>query len=202
MPENQGADPTPVPVTHPLHTVQVAVNTPSHSGVGDLLSYTSPRPLAPGTLVRVPLGQREVLGVVWDATGRRRAAQPATSCAPWPGCWKAWRRWTPPGAAWWRLRRATTSAAWARWPWPPAPAAARPEARAAGTPPAPPAAAGDTFNAIENIALSAEQESARAQIASKKARSCCLAAPAAARPRCTCAACRTCWQAAPPPRRW
>ena len=47
--------------------VSVALHTPSHSGVGDLLSYTSDLPLPPGTLVRVPLGQREVLGVVWDA---------------------------------------------------------------------------------------------------------------------------------------
>jgi len=45
----------------------VAVNTPAHSAVGDLLSYASAVALAPGTLVRVPLGTREVLGVVWDA---------------------------------------------------------------------------------------------------------------------------------------
>ena len=53
----------------PIHTaiVHVALHTPSHSGVGDLLSYTSAQPLPPGTLVRVPLGKREVLGVVWDA---------------------------------------------------------------------------------------------------------------------------------------
>jgi primosomal protein N' (replication factor Y) len=53
----------------PIHTaiVHVALHTPSHSGVGDLLSYASAQPLPPGTLVRVPLGKREVLGVVWDA---------------------------------------------------------------------------------------------------------------------------------------
>ena len=45
----------------------VALHTPSHSGVGDLLSYACDRPLPPGTLVRVPLGNREVLGVVWDS---------------------------------------------------------------------------------------------------------------------------------------
>uniref|UniRef100_UPI0025886AF4 primosomal protein N' family DNA-binding protein n=1 Tax=Diaphorobacter sp. TaxID=1934310 RepID=UPI0025886AF4 len=56
-------------MTTPLSTVQVAVHTPSHSGVGDLLDYSSERPLAPGTLVRVPLGRREVLGVVWDGDG-------------------------------------------------------------------------------------------------------------------------------------
>jgi len=53
-------------VTPSPSTVQVAVHTPSHSGVGDLLDYASERPLAPGTLVRVPLGPREVLGVVWE----------------------------------------------------------------------------------------------------------------------------------------
>ena len=47
--------------------VPVAVQTPAHSAVGRLLSYGSELPLAPGTLVRVPLGAREVLGVVWDA---------------------------------------------------------------------------------------------------------------------------------------
>ncbi|MBS0294194.1 MAG: primosomal protein N' [Proteobacteria bacterium] len=50
----------------PAHLVHVAVSTPAHSTVGDLLSYASPTPLPPGTLVRVPLGTREVLGVVWD----------------------------------------------------------------------------------------------------------------------------------------
>lgn len=44
----------------------VVVATPAHSGVGVSLSYRSESPLAPGTLVRVPLGSREVLGVVWD----------------------------------------------------------------------------------------------------------------------------------------
>ncbi|CAB5698427.1 Primosomal protein N' [Delftia tsuruhatensis] len=50
----------------PAHTVHVAVQTPAHSAVGELLSYASAQPLAPGTLVRVPLGRRELLGVVWD----------------------------------------------------------------------------------------------------------------------------------------
>ena len=46
--------------------VSVAVQTPAHSALANLLSYTCGRALAPGTLVRVPLGKREVLGVVWD----------------------------------------------------------------------------------------------------------------------------------------
>jgi primosomal protein N' (replication factor Y) len=48
------------------HRLSVAVETPRHSAVGGLLDYTSEQPLAPGTLIRVPLGRREVPGVVWD----------------------------------------------------------------------------------------------------------------------------------------
>ena len=44
----------------------IVVATPAHSGVGASLTYRSELSLAPGTLVRVPLGAREVLGVVWD----------------------------------------------------------------------------------------------------------------------------------------
>ncbi len=45
----------------------VLVATPAHSSVSGPLSYLSEEALAPGTLVRVPLGTREVLGIVWDA---------------------------------------------------------------------------------------------------------------------------------------
>jgi primosomal protein N' (replication factor Y) len=45
--------------------VDVAVQTPAHSALGDVLSYSSTTPPAAGSLVRVPLGRREVLGVVW-----------------------------------------------------------------------------------------------------------------------------------------
>lgn len=47
--------------------VQVVVPTPAHSNLGGALSYASEAPLAPGLIVRVPLGRREVCGVVWDA---------------------------------------------------------------------------------------------------------------------------------------
>ena len=47
--------------------MNVAVQTPAHSQVGGLLTYSSLQPLLPGQLVRVPLGRREVLGVVWSA---------------------------------------------------------------------------------------------------------------------------------------
>ncbi|MFO1294140.1 MAG: primosomal protein N' [Rubrivivax sp.] len=43
----------------------VAVETPRHSAVGGLLDYTSEQPLAPGSLLRVPLGRRVVSGIAW-----------------------------------------------------------------------------------------------------------------------------------------
>jgi primosomal protein N' (replication factor Y) (superfamily II helicase) len=45
--------------------LQVVVATPAHALISGLLTYRSELLLAAGTLVRVPLGQREVLGVVW-----------------------------------------------------------------------------------------------------------------------------------------
>jgi primosomal protein N' (replication factor Y) len=48
-----------------LHRVDVVVPTPAHSSAAAPLSYSSEQALAPGTLVRVPLGKREVLGIVW-----------------------------------------------------------------------------------------------------------------------------------------
>lgn len=50
------------------HRVAVVVDTPRHSGMGATLDYLSEHPLAPGTLVRVPLGRRTVLGIIWPAT--------------------------------------------------------------------------------------------------------------------------------------
>ena len=47
------------------HWLQVVVAAPRHSAIAVPLTYQSELPLAPGTLVRVPLGKREVLGVVW-----------------------------------------------------------------------------------------------------------------------------------------
>ncbi|MBY0234276.1 MAG: DEAD/DEAH box helicase family protein, partial [Burkholderiaceae bacterium] len=45
--------------------LRVAVDTPQHSGLTGPLDYLSPQPLAPGSLVRVPLGRRELMGIVW-----------------------------------------------------------------------------------------------------------------------------------------
>ncbi|MDB5753252.1 MAG: primosomal protein [Ramlibacter sp.] len=49
------------------HPLSVVVPTPAHSSVAAALSYRSELPLAAGCLVRVPLGRREVCGVVWDS---------------------------------------------------------------------------------------------------------------------------------------
>ncbi len=45
--------------------LSVLVQTPAHSAVSGPLTYRSEAALPPGTLVRVPLGTRETLGVVW-----------------------------------------------------------------------------------------------------------------------------------------
>ena len=49
--------------------LHVAVDTPAHTGIGEPLTYLGESRLAAGTLVRVPLGRREVTGIVWDAHG-------------------------------------------------------------------------------------------------------------------------------------
>ena len=49
-----------------VHRLAVVVPTPAHSTVAGPLSYRSELALGAGTLLRVPLGRREVLGVVWD----------------------------------------------------------------------------------------------------------------------------------------
>ena len=45
--------------------LDVAVSAPAHSQVGGLLTYVTDLPVKVGQLVRVPFGNREVLGVVW-----------------------------------------------------------------------------------------------------------------------------------------
>ncbi len=62
--------------TPSCHWIEVAVQTPAHSGVGDLLTYRSAQALQVGQLVRVPLGRREVLGAVWNVN------VPAPTLAP------------------------------------------------------------------------------------------------------------------------
>jgi primosomal protein N' (replication factor Y) len=76
----------------------VVVATPAHSGVGGVLSYRSESPLTPGALVRVPLGSREVLGVVWDCPDHppegltdaqtKPVAGVLEGLPPLNGCWR------------------------------------------------------------------------------------------------------------------
>ena len=54
--------------------LRVAVEAPQHTGLSAPLDYTSEHPLPPGTLVRVPLGRREVPGIVWHGTPESDAA--------------------------------------------------------------------------------------------------------------------------------
>lgn len=58
--------------------VQVLVKTPAHSQIAGPLSYLSEQPLSPGTLVRVPLGQRETIGLVWEGGSQTPSTQPTS----------------------------------------------------------------------------------------------------------------------------
>lgn len=77
--------------------VAVAVDTPQHAALGALLDYVAPAPLPPGLLVRVPLGRREVPGLVWHRGGAQPAAEDAlkpvaATLAALPPLDEAWRR--------------------------------------------------------------------------------------------------------------
>jgi primosomal protein N' (replication factor Y) (superfamily II helicase) len=57
----------------------VAVAAPAHSDLPAVLSYSCEQSLPAGSLVRVPLGSREVLGIVWDEPAHSNSASPVTS---------------------------------------------------------------------------------------------------------------------------
>jgi len=79
-----------------LHSI--AVHTPAHSRLGSLLTYQSTSALAPGSLVRVPLGKRETLGVVWGEAAQgelpetvsaiRAIASVLSAVAPLSDAWR------------------------------------------------------------------------------------------------------------------
>ena len=58
-----------------MNLLSVLVQTPVHSQVAGPLTYSCDRSVAAGTLVRVPLGKRDLLGVVWDQPGAEEAAR-------------------------------------------------------------------------------------------------------------------------------
>ncbi|MCZ2439435.1 MAG: primosomal protein N' [Burkholderiales bacterium] len=57
-----------------VHRLAVAVELPQHTGIAAVLDYESEQSLPPGALVRVPLGRRDVAGIVWT---RAADADPA-----------------------------------------------------------------------------------------------------------------------------
>ena len=61
------------------HCLQVLVQTPAHSVIAGSLTYLSERALPAGTLVRVPFGKRETLGVVWEALAQVDGATAITT---------------------------------------------------------------------------------------------------------------------------
>ena len=67
------------------YRIAVVVPTPAHSTIGGSLSYLSELPLLPGVLVRVPLGRREVLGVVWDEGSATQPDRPGVETRPIAG---------------------------------------------------------------------------------------------------------------------
>ncbi|HWH84281.1 MAG TPA: primosomal protein N' [Burkholderiaceae bacterium] len=75
--------------------VRIVVDAPRHAGLGAALDYTHERALTPGTLVRVPLGKREVPGIVWPGepdSGAGVALRPvAAVLASLPPLGPAWR---------------------------------------------------------------------------------------------------------------
>lgn len=62
--------------------IDVAVQTPAHSALGDVLSYASTETPPVGSLLRVPLGRREVLGVAWAVHALEDGAGPAMELKP------------------------------------------------------------------------------------------------------------------------
>ena len=148
------------------HWLSIAVPTPAHSGLGEPLTYASPAPLPPGSIVRVPLGAREVLGVVW---GDAPAPPPelAAQVRPVAGVFDG----LAPLAAEWRQLVAFTARYYQRALGEVALAALPPQLRGlSGVQMArrlkrpPPAAAPGVEIAIDNEALTADQTGALAQI--------------------------------------
>ena len=65
-----------------MKRLRIAVETPQHAGLASCLDYESEQALPAGTLVRVPLGTREVPGVVWGASDEPLAGAAAPEASP------------------------------------------------------------------------------------------------------------------------
>src|SRR5664279_2378127 len=76
--------------------VPVLVESPRHAAMNSVLSYRSRGPLTAGTLVRVPLGRRQVTGLAWspgaessDPAKLRDIAEVCTGVPPVSPEWRA-----------------------------------------------------------------------------------------------------------------
>ena len=154
------------------YPVYIALQMPAHSAVGHLLTYAASAQLAPGTLVRVPLGRREMLGVVWDSPDKALPLPEGTQLRPVSSVLDAI---TPLPDAWRRLvafaaryyQRSVGEIAMAALP--PQLRELTPEQLARRLKPAKAAAASSTMTPAL-VTLSAEQEQVIAQIAAGRHR--------------------------------
>ena len=76
--------------------LKVAVDAPQHAGLSAPLDYLSEHMLSPGTLVNVPLGKRDVPGVVWHGEAgaasdiaMRPISQALDALPPLGAAWRA-----------------------------------------------------------------------------------------------------------------
>ncbi|MBY0466359.1 MAG: hypothetical protein K2W33_15580, partial [Burkholderiales bacterium] len=61
--------------------LQVVVALPAYTALSGPLTYLHTQPCPAGSLVRVPLGQRDVLGIAWDDDSQASQASDATESA-------------------------------------------------------------------------------------------------------------------------
>lgn len=86
--------------------LQIAVALPQHAGLTGTLDWRHPEALAPGQLVRVPLGRRELLGIVWAADQappeELDALKPVAAVLPLPPLDGGWRQLVEFGAGYYQ----------------------------------------------------------------------------------------------------
>ncbi|MCA6215245.1 primosomal protein N' [Ideonella sp. B7] len=78
----------------------VAVDAPQYAALGDVLHYTADRPQPTGSLLRVPLGRRDTLGLVWEQVPEDAPLDPGVTLRP---VGEALDCLPPLGPAWCRL---------------------------------------------------------------------------------------------------
>ncbi|WP_374585449.1 replication restart helicase PriA [Ideonella dechloratans] len=60
----------------------VAVDAPQYAALGDVLHYLSAQAVPPGSLLRVPLGRRDTLGLVWEQVPEDVPQDPGVTLRP------------------------------------------------------------------------------------------------------------------------